>query len=63
MAYVAQETWVETTTIRDKILFGLPLIEARYREVIEACALVKDIGMSRDGHFTEIGHNGVNLSG
>jgi ABC-type multidrug transport system fused ATPase/permease subunit len=63
MAYVAQEPWIENATIRDNILFGLPLIEARYREVIEACALVKDIEMSRDGHFTEIGHNGVNLSG
>ncbi|KAF2422732.1 putative ABC bile acid transporter [Tothia fuscella] len=58
-----QEPWIENATIRDNIVFGLPFFESRYNQTIEACALVKDIEMSRDRDLTEIGHNGVNLSG
>ncbi|SPO07647.1 related to multidrug transporter (yeast bile transporter) [Cephalotrichum gorgonifer] len=62
-AYVAQIPWIENGSLRDNILFGLPLNEERYRETIEACALIKDLEMLSDGDLTELGTNGINLSG
>lgn len=63
IAYVAQIPWIENASIRDNILFGLPFNEPRYRKVISACALEKDLEMLPDGELTDIGANGVNLSG
>ncbi|KAJ5681819.1 uncharacterized protein N7477_001759 [Penicillium maclennaniae] len=62
-AYVAQIPWIENATIRDNILFGLPYNETRYKKVLSACALTKDLEMLPDGELTDIGANGVNLSG
>lgn len=63
IAYVAQIPWIENATIKDNILFGLPYNESRYRKVLFACALTKDLEMFPDGELTDIGANGVNLSG
>jgi ABC-type multidrug transport system fused ATPase/permease subunit len=62
-AYVAQIPWIENATIKDNILFGLPYNETRYQKVLFACALEKDLDMLPDGEMTDIGANGVNLSG
>lgn len=63
IAFVAQIPWIENASIRDNILFGLPFDEERYNKVIEVCALKKDLEMLTDGESTEIGANGINLSG
>jgi len=63
VAYVAQIPWTENASIRDNILFGLPFVQARYKQVIWACALEPDIAIMPDGEFTEVGANGINLSG
>ncbi|KAF8475804.1 P-loop containing nucleoside triphosphate hydrolase protein [Kalaharituber pfeilii] len=63
IAYVAQIPWMENCSIRDNILFGLPYDEARYKKTLHACALEQDLEMLTDGEFTEIGANGINLSG
>jgi len=63
LAYVAQIPWIENATIKDNILFGLPYNETRYKKVLFACALIKDLEMLPDGELTDIGANGVNLSG
>ena len=63
VAFVAQIPWIENATIRDNILFGLPYDNGRYRKTLDVCALTKDLEMLDDGDKTEIGHNGVNLSG
>ncbi|RMD44291.1 hypothetical protein DV735_g885, partial [Chaetothyriales sp. CBS 134920] len=63
IAYVAQIPWIENATIRDNILFGLPLDSDRYKEIIRVCALEKDLEMLEDGEETDIGANGINLSG
>ncbi|KAK3336001.1 P-loop containing nucleoside triphosphate hydrolase protein [Cercophora scortea] len=63
IAYVAQIPWIENASIRDNILFGLPYDEERYNKTIEVCALKKDLEMLGDGENTEIGANGINLSG
>ncbi|KAH7320049.1 P-loop containing nucleoside triphosphate hydrolase protein [Stachybotrys elegans] len=63
VAYVSQTPWLESTSLRNNILFGLPFIEERYYKVLDACALEKDIQILPDGDRTELGANGVNLSG
>lgn len=63
IAYVAQIPWIENASIKDNILFGLPYDEERYRKTVEVCALKKDLEMLTDGESTEIGANGINLSG
>ncbi|KAI1821823.1 P-loop containing nucleoside triphosphate hydrolase protein [Xylaria intraflava] len=63
VAYVAQIPWIENATFKDNILFDLPYDDYRYKKTIEVCALVKDIEMLADGDETEIGANGINLSG
>ena len=63
IAFVAQIPWIENATIKDNILFGLPFDEGRYKRVVAVCALEKDLEMLEDGELTEIGANGINLSG
>ncbi|TVY82844.1 ATP-dependent bile acid permease [Lachnellula suecica] len=63
IAFVAQIPWIENASIKDNILFGLPFDEYRYKKVLEVCALRKDLDMLGDGENTEIGANGINLSG
>ncbi|KAB2052677.1 hypothetical protein ES319_A12G139200v1 [Gossypium barbadense] len=62
-AYVAQSSWIQSGTIEDNILFGLPMNREKYREVIRACCLEKDLEMMEFGDQTEIGERGINLSG
>ncbi|KAK4451704.1 P-loop containing nucleoside triphosphate hydrolase protein [Podospora aff. communis PSN243] len=63
IAYVAQIPWIENASIRDNITFGLPYDLERYKKTVEVCALTKDLEMLTDGENTEIGANGINLSG
>lgn len=63
ISYVAQIPWIENASIRDNILFGLPFDEDRYNTTVSVCALKKDLEMLSDGENTEIGANGINLSG
>ncbi|KAK1994844.1 ABC transporter [Colletotrichum falcatum] len=61
--FVGQIPWIENATLKSNILFGLPLDEERYNKTIEVCALKKDLEMLTDGDRTELGANGINLSG
>lgn len=63
VGYVAQLPWIEAATVKENILFGLPLHAERYKQVLHACALLADLKIFPDGERTEIGPNGVNLSG
>ncbi|MCJ1306471.1 hypothetical protein MMC25_000114 [Agyrium rufum] len=63
VAFVAQIPWIENATIKDNILFGLPFDPSRYKKVVSVCALEKDLDMLPDGELTDIGANGINLSG
>lgn len=62
-AFVSQTPWIESGTVKENILFGLPFVEERYRKVLTACALEKDIELLVDGDETEVGPKGVTLSG
>ncbi|ELR06467.1 hypothetical protein GMDG_07992 [Pseudogymnoascus destructans 20631-21] len=63
IAYVAQIPWIENATVKENILFGLPLDEERYAKTIDVCALRADLAIMPDGEETEIGSQGINLSG
>eukprot|EP01113_Clastostelium_recurvatum_P032146 TRINITY_DN4086_c0_g1_i4.p1 TRINITY_DN4086_c0_g1~~TRINITY_DN4086_c0_g1_i4.p1 ORF type:complete len:1493 (-),score=493.27 TRINITY_DN4086_c0_g1_i4:12-4490(-) len=63
MAYGAQKEWIINATLRDNILFGSPYNEMRYQQVIDVCALRKDLEMFPAGDMIEIGERGINLSG
>ncbi|KAJ7977557.1 ABC transporter C family member 14 [Quillaja saponaria] len=62
-AYVAQTSWIQNGTIKENILYGLPMDRQRYKEVIRVCCLEKDLEMMEYGDQTEIGERGINLSG
>ena len=63
ISYVEQTYWIQNMSIRDNILFGLPLDETRYVKTILSCCLERDFEIFPKGDLTEIGERGVNLSG
>ena len=63
IAFVAQIPWIENASIKDNILFELPYDSGRYKKVLKSCALEKDLDLLPDGELTDIGANGINLSG
>lgn len=63
IAYHSQQTWVLNANVRDNILLGAPMDEARFQMAIEAASLLSDIAILPGGLDTEIGEKGINLSG
>ncbi|KAJ8247979.1 hypothetical protein GJAV_G00236800 [Gymnothorax javanicus] len=63
VAYVPQQAWIQNATLRDNILFGSALDEARLQKILDACALGPDLELLPGGDLTEIGEKGINLSG
>lgn len=62
-ALVSQPPWIENCTILDNILFGNSYNEARYKGVLDACALSQDLLALPSGDQTIAGLNGAFLSG
>ena len=62
-AYCNQTPWLESMSIRENILFAAPHEDARYREVLDACALNPDLASFKNGDLSKIGENGIGLSG
>ncbi|KAJ8680830.1 hypothetical protein QAD02_016617 [Eretmocerus hayati] len=63
ISYASQVPWLFTSTVRQNILFGLPLNEERYKKVIEVCQLSQDFESFPFGDNSLIGEKGLNLSG
>jgi ABC-type multidrug transport system fused ATPase/permease subunit len=63
VGYCAQTPWLQTMSIRENILFSSPYEETRYNQVLEACALIPDMANFKHGDLSEIGENGIGLSG
>ncbi|RPD53734.1 P-loop containing nucleoside triphosphate hydrolase protein [Lentinus tigrinus ALCF2SS1-7] len=63
VAYAAQESWIQSETIRENILFGSAYDEVRYNKVIKQCALERDLSLFDAGDQTEVGEKGITLSG
>ncbi|XP_067441604.1 ATP-binding cassette sub-family C member 10 isoform X1 [Thunnus thynnus] len=59
----SQEPWIQHASVRDNILFGKDYDPSFYQAVIEACALSDDLNVLPNGDKTEVGENGVTLSG
>nr|UOU03338.1 ATP-binding cassette subfamily C1-7 [Brachionus rubens] len=62
-AYVSQQAWIQNATIKNNILFNLPVDEDFYQKILEACCLLPDLTIFPSGDRTEIGEKGINLSG
>lgn len=62
-AFVSQTPWIETGTVQNNITFGLPFVEDRYRKVLRACSLEKDLELLINGDKSEVGPKGITLSG
>ncbi|XP_071937955.1 ABC transporter C family member 5 isoform X2 [Coffea arabica] len=62
-AYVPQSAWIQSGNIEENILFGSPKDKAKYKRVIHACSLKKDLELFSHGDQTIIGDRGINLSG
>ncbi|KAJ3270847.1 hypothetical protein HDV01_007396 [Terramyces sp. JEL0728] len=63
IAYCAQIPWILTGSIEKNILLNLPLDQAKLDRVVAVSGLESDLKVLADGIKTEIGENGVNLSG
>ncbi|XP_020156344.1 putative ABC transporter C family member 15 [Aegilops tauschii subsp. strangulata] len=62
-AYVPQSAWIQTGTIQDNVLFGKAMDRSLYEEVLQGCALDRDLELWANGDMTVVGERGVNLSG
>jgi ABC-type multidrug transport system fused ATPase/permease subunit len=63
VAYCAQQAWLVNANIKDNILFAAPFNEGRYKKVIVACALERDLEILDAGDETLVGEKGITLSG
>ncbi|KAI0123356.1 hypothetical protein BJ170DRAFT_641537 [Xylariales sp. AK1849] len=62
-AYVAQSSWLVNANVKENILFSAPYDEKRYKDVIVACALERDLEILDNGDETLVGEKGITLSG
>ncbi|KAL9027013.1 MAG: hypothetical protein Q9196_004406 [Gyalolechia fulgens] len=63
VAYCAQQAWLVNDTIKQNILFASPVDESRYKAVVAACALERDLKILDAGDQTLVGEKGITLSG
>lgn len=63
VAYCAQQAWLVNANIKENILFAAPFDENRYKQVIVACALERDLEILDAGDETLVGEKGITLSG
>jgi ABC-type multidrug transport system fused ATPase/permease subunit len=63
VAYCAQQAWLINGTIKDNILFASKWDPRRYKQVIVACSLQRDLEILDGGDQTLVGEKGVTLSG
>ena len=52
---MAQQAWIQNSTLRDNILFGRPFEPTKYDKVVDTCALKPDLEILPGGDKTEIG--------
>ncbi|XP_037815936.1 probable multidrug resistance-associated protein lethal(2)03659 [Lucilia sericata] len=62
-SYASQEPWLFTGTVRQNILFGLPMDKKRYNMTVKKCALERDFELLPYGDRTIVGERGASLSG
>ena len=62
-AYCSQSAWLLNDTVKNNIIFDGSYDESRYKKVIDACGLKRDLKILPAGDLTEIGEKGITLSG
>ena len=55
IGYCSQTPWLQSTTIRENILFSSPYNEARYQKVLDSCELLPDVGSFKNGDLSLLG--------
>lgn len=63
ISYASQEIWSFNASIRENILFGQPFNPERYKRVLAASTLERDIMSLPFGDSTLVGERGIGLSG
>ena len=63
IAWISQQPWVFSGTVRENILFGKTFDSHKYRKTLEACDLDKDLERFPYGDMTRVGERGIVLSG
>ncbi|KAJ1899368.1 Canalicular multispecific organic anion transporter 1 [Kickxella alabastrina] len=63
IGYVSQKPYIMNDTFRENVLMGAEYDEKWLHQVLEACALSEDVEKFAAGNLSEIGPNGINLSG
>jgi len=61
--YCGQTPWLQSMSIRDNIIFCAPFENDRYKQVLDACALIPDLANFKHGDLSNLGENGIGLSG
>ena len=62
-AYVEQEPFIISGTVKENIIFGSDFNEKLFNEVVEVCCLAEDLDQMQYGAETIIGERGINISG
>ena len=63
VGYCEQRPWLQSMSIRENILFHTPFDDVRYKQVLDVCALKPDLANFKNGDLSNIGENGIGLSG
>ncbi|XP_051154778.1 probable multidrug resistance-associated protein lethal(2)03659 [Leptopilina boulardi] len=63
IAYVSQDPWIFSSSIRQNIIFAKPMDKQRYENVIKVCQLERDFALFPHKDQTIVGEKGINLSG
>ena len=62
VAYVAQQAWIQNSTLKENILFNKPEDKCDYYKVLDTCALNPDLEMLPAADMTEIGEKVKSLN-
>uniref|UniRef100_A0A158Q5Q4 Multidrug resistance-associated protein lethal(2)03659 n=1 Tax=Dracunculus medinensis TaxID=318479 RepID=A0A158Q5Q4_DRAME len=63
IAFVSQDAWIFSGSIRENILFGFPYEKERYEKTLQLCALNEDLAQMPNGDLSLVGDRGQSLSG
>lgn len=62
-AYCPSSNWIQSASLRENVIFGQPVDEQVYQDVLDACALKPDLDTFARRDLTQLGEEGVRLSG
>lgn len=63
ISYVSQTPWIQNATLMDNIILFKPMKPELYSKVLNVCELETDMKILDGGDLTEVGEQGINLSG